>query len=53
MKGQPEAEVPSEEEQYGELQGYLWMENNSEDETNKQQANSNKQHNVVKSKQYH
>ena len=46
MKEQPEAEGPSEESQIGELQGYLWTDNNSADQTNKQQANSNKQHNI-------
>ena len=54
MKGQPEAEGPSEESHIrGVARIPLDGKQQTEDQINKQQANSNKQHNIVKRKQYH
>ena len=54
MKGQPEAEGPSEESHIrGVARIPLDGKQQTEDQINKQQANSNKQHKSVKSKQYH
>ena len=54
MKGQPEAEGPSEESHIrGVARIPLDGKQQTEDPINKQKRKSNKQHNIVKSKQYH
>ena len=54
MKGQPEAEGPSEESNIGGVARIpLDGKQQTEDPINKQKRKSNKQHNIVKSKQYH
>ena len=54
MKGQPEAEGPSEESHIRTVaKKTLEGKQQTDDQINKQQANSNKQHKSVKSKQYH
>ena len=54
MKGQPEAEGPSEESNIGGVARIpLDGKQQTADQINKQKRKSNKQHNLVKSKQYH
>ena len=54
MKGQPEAEGPSEESHIRTVAKKTREgKQQTDDQINKQQANSNKQHKSVKRKQYH